>query len=96
MRTILEDELLQVVERALVVHLLTHLHQRVPGVRRELLLAVRALKRLHDRFDDEALPVCVLTFQTFFLTFDSYYFLANFMRPVLGCIEADFYKQLLV
>merc|ERR1719247_2006133 len=54
-RPVLENELLQMVERAFMIDLLTHLHKRVPGMRRERLLAVRALQRLHDRLDDQAL-----------------------------------------
>ena len=84
---------------------------RVGELREELLRLVGVLEpavhvplrdgevRLVDREDQVVLcprnvlrPMFVLTV---FLTVDSFFF-ANFERPVLGCIEANFYKEMLV
>lgn len=52
---VLEDELLEVQEGALVVHLLARLHDGLPRVIGEAGRAGRALHHLHDELDDEHL-----------------------------------------
>lgn len=54
-RVVLQDQLLEVEERPLVVDSLADLHLRLPEVRRVHALTVLALQVLNDELDDERL-----------------------------------------